>query len=81
MRNIQDMIIEGYKEVEIKKEVEAEYNRKQDERMKEMVWTQAERSWYKLKSGRVHALFGYNMEWWWWILRKTEWQNYNIKRM
>eukprot|EP01084_Bolivina_argentea_P070500 128184_1 len=80
MKCITDMMIYNYKSVEIKKEIEDEYNRKMDERMKDMIWTQKERSWYKLKNGRVHALFGYSMETWWWYLRRPIWSEFNIKK-
>lgn len=75
---IYDIILNGWKSVEIKKEIEQEYNKKMDERMKEMIWTQNERSWYKLKNGRVHALFGWGMFKFWWYLKYPVWSEYNI---
>ena len=75
---VEGMIINKYKEIEIKKEIETEYNKKLDARMLNMIWTQDERSWYKLDNGRVHTLFGWSMETWWWYLRKPIWSEFNI---
>ena len=74
------MIIKQYKSIEIKKEIENEYNKKCDKRMNDMIWTQKERSWYKLPNGRVHTLFGWSMSTWWWYLRKPIWNEFNIKK-
>ena len=81
MEMIYLMMVRGYKKVEVKREVEEEYCRMMDERMKEMIWTQDERSWYKLNgTGRVHALFGYNMFTFWRFLRKPDVGDYLVEK-
>ena len=73
------MMLNGYKEVEVKEEAQREYNEMMDARMEHMIWTQSERSWYKLNgTGRVHTLFGFNMFTFWRFLRKIDWSKYNV---
>lgn len=82
MEMIYLMMTRGYQCVEVRKEVEEEYCKMMDERMKEMIWTQDERSWYKLNgTGRVHALFGFSMCTFWRFLRKPDLSDYHVINM
>ena len=72
------MMLNGWDEIDIKREEMKEYVARLDEANTMNVWQfDVERTWYKNDKGRGSTNWAWSCNYYWWIMRDVDWNAYH----
>ena len=76
---IEKMMLNNWKEIDIKKDVQQKWNVKLQKQLKRMVWDDKERSWYKSEKGDIDTLYGWTTLYYMWETWKPNFNQFIVK--
>ena len=74
------MMVNGYKSIEIRREIEKEWNDTVDKRMEELIFSESLTCWFKGENGRAHFMYPGMLLHWWWDHRNINWKDFHIQK-